>query len=211
MGRTIFPRCSPDAGACWSPAVLHVWRGHHHHEPLGAAILSSWPRHLLQQPLHKPLNHLPLRPRLKAHNNPCLDRDRPEKLLPHHIPHACPAVHHHLPLLVVPTTSSCVAQQGIRGHLLQWHPNFQQDPTQVFQVLYTTDENIFISALTGSGKTICAEQPRAVCIEPYQEMVDQCMAEWRGESLRDYRAAGQEEDCELDRRDEYGLEVTGEG
>ena len=47
----------------------------------------------------------------------------------------------------------------------------------------------FISAPTGSGKTICAEfallclwsrhdQTHAVCIEPYQEMVDQRVAEW---------------------------------
>ncbi|KAF8631115.1 hypothetical protein AX17_005160 [Amanita inopinata Kibby_2008] len=67
---------------------------------------------------------------------------------------------------------------------------FNKIQTQVFQALYTTDENIFIGAPTGSGKTICAEfallrlwskreQPRAVCIEPYQDMVDQRVAEWR--------------------------------
>ncbi|KAG1803104.1 uncharacterized protein BJ212DRAFT_1487150 [Suillus subaureus] len=60
---------------------------------------------------------------------------------------------------------------------------------QVFQALYTSDENVFIGAPTGSGKTICAkftllclwskrEQPRVVCIEPYQEMIDQHVAEW---------------------------------
>ncbi|KAF8629449.1 hypothetical protein AX15_003443 [Amanita polypyramis BW_CC] len=67
---------------------------------------------------------------------------------------------------------------------------FNKIQTQVFQALYTSDENIFIGAPTGSGKTICAEfallklwskreQPRAVCIEPYQEMVDQRVAEWK--------------------------------
>ncbi|KAJ8517086.1 hypothetical protein ONZ45_g5700 [Pleurotus djamor] len=67
---------------------------------------------------------------------------------------------------------------------------FNKIQTQVFQALYTTDDNVFIGAPTGSGKTICAEfallrlwskqeQPRAVCIEPYQEMVDQRVAEWR--------------------------------
>ena len=67
---------------------------------------------------------------------------------------------------------------------------FNKIQTQVFQALYTSDENIFIGAPTGSGKTICAEfallrlwskreQKRAVCIEPYQEMVDQRVAEWR--------------------------------
>lgn len=66
---------------------------------------------------------------------------------------------------------------------------FNKIQTQVFQALYTTDENVFIGAPTGSGKTICAEfallrlwskreQPRAVCIMPYQEMVDQRVAEW---------------------------------
>ncbi|OBZ77999.1 putative U5 small nuclear ribonucleoprotein helicase [Grifola frondosa] len=67
---------------------------------------------------------------------------------------------------------------------------FNKIQTQVFQALYTTDENVFIGAPTGSGKTICAEfallrlwskreQQRAVCIEPYQEMVDQRVIEWR--------------------------------
>jgi pre-mRNA-splicing helicase BRR2 len=60
---------------------------------------------------------------------------------------------------------------------------FNKIQTQVFQALYTSDKNIFIGTPTGSGKTICAEfallwlwskweQPRATCIEPYQEMVD---------------------------------------
>ncbi|KAG2102868.1 P-loop containing nucleoside triphosphate hydrolase protein, partial [Suillus discolor] len=67
---------------------------------------------------------------------------------------------------------------------------FNKIQTQVFQALYTSDENVFIGAPTGSGKTICTEfallhlwskheQPRAVCIEPYQEMVDQHVAECR--------------------------------
>ncbi|THH20310.1 hypothetical protein EW146_g1011 [Bondarzewia mesenterica] len=67
---------------------------------------------------------------------------------------------------------------------------FNKIQTQVFQALYTSDENVFIGAPTGSGKTICTEfallrlwskreQKRAVCIEPYQEMVDQRVAEWR--------------------------------
>ena len=66
---------------------------------------------------------------------------------------------------------------------------FNKIQTQVFQALYTTDDNVFIGAPTGSGKTVCAEfallrlwgqrdPPRAVCIEPYQEMVDQRVAEW---------------------------------
>jgi len=53
-----------------------------------------------------------------------------------------------------------------------------------------SDENVFIGAPTGSGKTVCAEfallrlwskreQPRAVCILPFQEMVDMRVEEWR--------------------------------
>lgn len=68
--------------------------------------------------------------------------------------------------------------------------NFNKIQTQVFQALYTTDDNVFIGAPTGSGKTICAEfallrlwsqrdPPRAICIEPFQEMVDQRVAEWK--------------------------------
>ena len=50
--------------------------------------------------------------------------------------------------------------------------------------------NILLIGPTGSGKTICAEfallrlwskreQPRAVCIEPFQDMVDLRVQEWR--------------------------------
>ena len=67
---------------------------------------------------------------------------------------------------------------------------FNKIQTQVFQALYTTDDSVFVGAPTGSGKTICAEfalmrlwsqkeSPRAVCIEPYQDMVDRRVAEWK--------------------------------
>ncbi|KAK1926565.1 putative Pre-mRNA splicing factor [Papiliotrema laurentii] len=67
--------------------------------------------------------------------------------------------------------------------------NFNKIQTQVFQALFTTDDNVFVGAPAGSGKTICAEfallrlwskrdPPRAVCIEPYQEMVDLRVTEW---------------------------------
>lgn len=67
---------------------------------------------------------------------------------------------------------------------------FNKIQTQVSQVLYTSDENVFIGAPTGSGKTIAAEfallrlwskkEPLlAVCIEPYQEMVEPRVKEWQ--------------------------------
>lgn len=70
-------------------------------------------------------------------------------------------------------------------------PAFNKIQTQVLEALYGSDENVFVGAPTGSGKTICAEfallrlwnkkelkHPRAVCILPYQEMVDQRVKEW---------------------------------
>jgi pre-mRNA-splicing helicase BRR2 len=77
--------------------------------------------------------------------------------------------------------------QAIYANSIQ---TFNKIQTQVFQALYTSDENVFIGAPTGSGKTICAEftllrlwskrvPPRAVCIEPYQEMVELRVNEWK--------------------------------
>ncbi|KAG6377557.1 hypothetical protein JVT61DRAFT_15372 [Boletus reticuloceps] len=67
---------------------------------------------------------------------------------------------------------------------------FNKIQTQVFQALYTSDENVFVGAPTGSGRTICAEfallklwnkrdNSSAVCVGPYQEIVDHRVAEWR--------------------------------
>ncbi|KAI5476145.1 pre-mRNA-splicing helicase BRR2 [Pseudohyphozyma bogoriensis] len=68
--------------------------------------------------------------------------------------------------------------------------SFNKIQTQVFQALYAGNDNVFVGAPTGSGKTICAEfallrlwlQPkasRAVCIEPFQDVVDLRVAEWK--------------------------------
>ncbi|GAA5995998.1 hypothetical protein JCM5350_007013 [Sporobolomyces pararoseus] len=68
--------------------------------------------------------------------------------------------------------------------------SFNKIQTQVFQALYATNDNVYVGAPTGSGKTICAEfallrlwsqrEPaRAVCIEPFQEVVDARVAEWK--------------------------------
>ena len=67
---------------------------------------------------------------------------------------------------------------------------FNKIQNQVFHALYSTDENVFVGAPTGSGKTVCAElallrlwskpeESRAVCVLPYQEMVDMRLEEWR--------------------------------
>ena len=83
--------------------------------------------------------------------------------------------------------------EGIYSSTIQ---TFNKIQTQVFQAFnQTSNKNVFIGAPTGGGKTICAEfallplwskceQPWAVCIEPYQEMVDQCVSEWWQSSAR---------------------------
>ncbi|PVH88595.1 Sec63-domain-containing protein [Cadophora sp. DSE1049] len=60
---------------------------------------------------------------------------------------------------------------------------FNKIQTQTFNSLYSTDDNVFVGAPTGSGKTVCAEfallrhwsnpdAGRAVYIAPFQELVD---------------------------------------
>ena len=66
---------------------------------------------------------------------------------------------------------------------------FNKIQTQVHSSLFTTDDNVFIGAPTGTGKTVCAEfailrhwstptKGRAVYIAPFQELVDQRLADW---------------------------------
>ncbi|KAL1920366.1 uncharacterized protein VTP21DRAFT_743 [Calcarisporiella thermophila] len=71
-----------------------------------------------------------------------------------------------------------------------WIERFNPIQTQVFTTLYTSDDNIFVGAPTGSGKTICAEfallrlwsnsdHGRCVYVAPFQELIDQRVAEWQ--------------------------------
>ncbi|KAL2756416.1 hypothetical protein ACRALDRAFT_1042526 [Sodiomyces alcalophilus JCM 7366] len=76
--------------------------------------------------------------------------------------------------------------------------HFNRIQTQTFKSLYETDQNVFVGAPTGSGKTVCAEFAlmrhwskrnttdgddqaggRAVYIAPYQELVDIRLDDWR--------------------------------
>ncbi|KAJ3286172.1 DEIH-box ATPase [Borealophlyctis nickersoniae] len=68
--------------------------------------------------------------------------------------------------------------------------HFNAIQTQVFNTLFSTDENVFVGAPTGSGKTICAEfallrlwaiNPRGRCvyIVPFDEVVELKAGEWR--------------------------------
>ncbi|KAG6325404.1 hypothetical protein E4U44_005144 [Claviceps purpurea] len=67
---------------------------------------------------------------------------------------------------------------------------FNRIQTQVFNSLYKTDQNVFVGAPTGSGKTVCAELAilrlwtqeaagRAVYIAPQQEVVDARLQDWQ--------------------------------
>lgn len=67
---------------------------------------------------------------------------------------------------------------------------FNKIQTQTFNSLYSTDENVFVGASTGSGKTVCAEfallrhwssgaTGRAVYVAPFQELVDSQHRNWQ--------------------------------
>lgn len=66
---------------------------------------------------------------------------------------------------------------------------FNKVQTQTFNSLFSTDDNVFIGASTGSGKTVCAEfvilkhwasgdEGRAIYIAPFQEIVDHRHVDW---------------------------------
>lgn len=66
---------------------------------------------------------------------------------------------------------------------------FNPVQTQVFHALYNTDDNVFIGAPTGSGKTVCAEfailrmlnanpDGRCVYVTPKSQSADMIHAEW---------------------------------
>ncbi|KAJ5660322.1 hypothetical protein N7507_006773 [Penicillium longicatenatum] len=68
--------------------------------------------------------------------------------------------------------------------------HFNKIQTQVFKSVFDSDDNVFIGAPTGSGKTVCAELAllrhwstgntgRAVYIAPFQELVDSRLADWQ--------------------------------
>ena len=96
----------------------------------------------------------------------------------------------HTPLLdlqAVPV--SALKRQDYKGLYPEWQ-SFNKIQTQVFSSLFSTNDNVFIGAPTGTGKTICAEfailrhwasqaQGRAVYIAPFQELIDQRLTDWK--------------------------------
>jgi len=70
------------------------------------------------------------------------------------------------------------------------YPHFNPVQTQVFNSLYNTDDNVFVGARAGCGKTVCAEfallrlwnqneNGRCVVIEPYKAVVEERLADWK--------------------------------
>lgn len=96
----------------------------------------------------------------------------------------------HTPLLdLQPLPVSALKAQDYVALYPKWEW-FNKAQTQTFNSLYTTDENVFVGASTGNGKTVCAEfallhhwsKPdagRAVYIAPFQELVDLRLHDWK--------------------------------
>jgi pre-mRNA-splicing helicase BRR2 len=96
----------------------------------------------------------------------------------------------HTPLLdLQPLPASALKGEEYAALYPNWQ-RFNKIQTQTFNALYTTDDNVFIGAPTGSGKTVCAEfallrhwskvdAGRAVYIAPFQELVDLRYQDWQ--------------------------------
>lgn len=96
----------------------------------------------------------------------------------------------HTPLLdLQPLPVSALKARDYVDLYPDWE-RFNKVQTQVFNTLYTTDENVFVAASTGNGKTVCAEfallrhwgkadAGRAVYIAPFQELVDLRLQDWQ--------------------------------
>lgn len=107
-----------------------------------------------------------------------------EKLV---LPEKFPA---HTPLLdLQPLPVAALKRQDFVDLYPRWD-NFNKIQTQVFNSLFAGDENVFVGAPTGSGKTVCAEfallrhwstndSTRAVYLAPYQEQIDARLKDWQ--------------------------------
>lgn len=95
----------------------------------------------------------------------------------------------HTPMLdLQPTPVAALKAEDFKSLFTKWD-HFNKIQTQTFNSLYTTDDNVFVGAPTGSGKTTCAEfallrhwskkdSGRAVYIAPFQELVDLRYTDW---------------------------------
>ncbi|MCJ1451852.1 DEIH-box ATPase [Mycoblastus sanguinarius] len=96
----------------------------------------------------------------------------------------------HTPLLdLQPLPVAALKREDFKTLYPRWE-RFNKVQTQVFSSLFTANDNVFVGAPTGTGKTVCAEfailrhwssptKGRAVYIAPFQELVDQRLADWQ--------------------------------
>ncbi|XP_019848948.1 PREDICTED: U5 small nuclear ribonucleoprotein 200 kDa helicase-like [Amphimedon queenslandica] len=89
-----------------------------------------------------------------------------------------------------PLPVSALRNQAFEELYSDRFPYFNPIQTQVFNSLYNTEDDVFIGAPTGSGKTICAEfailkafsnspDSRCVFVTPKQSLAELLYAEWK--------------------------------
>ena len=87
-----------------------------------------------------------------------------------------------------PLSVSALKKPEYQKLYTQWS-SFNKIQTQTFNSLFASDDNVFVGASTGSGKTVCAEfallrhwssgsKGRAIYVAPFQELVDLRLADW---------------------------------
>jgi pre-mRNA-splicing helicase BRR2 len=96
----------------------------------------------------------------------------------------------HTPLLKLqPLHVAALKADDYKALYPHWE-TFNKIQTQTYNSLYSSDDNVFVGAATGSGKTVCAEfsllrhwskqdSGRAVYIAPFQELVDLRLQDWQ--------------------------------
>lgn len=96
----------------------------------------------------------------------------------------------HTPILDLQPLPVTALKRDEYQALYQHVSKFNKILTQVFQSLFTTNDNVFVGAPVGSGKTVCAEfailrqwnnpeAGRSIYVAPFQELVDARFEQWR--------------------------------